>query len=87
MDYRVTIEVEKVSGPCAAGHKQGDSWTTTGVEQPLAICPVALTAIWQKVYAMLTGAHFPWAEDPDEARFSCPDSGIVTFRISRKPLG
>jgi uncharacterized repeat protein (TIGR04076 family) len=81
--YKVVIEVDKLSGNCAAGHGEGDSWTLESIEQPLAICPVALTAVWQKIYAMLLGAQFPWADDPDVAHFSCPDKGIVTFRISR----
>jgi len=86
MRYKVTIEVDKVSQECHAGHKEGDTWTIDSPDQPLAICPVALSAIWQKVYAMLLGADFWWAENPDEALFSCPDLGIVTFRISRKPV-
>ena len=85
MRYRVRIEVARVSGECAAGHKEGDSWTISRPDRPLAICPVALTAIWQKIYAMLLGADFWWAENPDEALFSCPDAGVVTFRISREP--
>ena len=84
--YRVNIEIEKLSGECAAGHAEGDSWTLERIEQPLAICPVALVAIWQKIYALFLGADFPWAEDPDVAHFSCPDRGIVTFRITREEI-
>lgn len=87
MRYRVIIEVDRVAGDCPASHKQGDSWTTERAEAPLTICPVALSAIWQKIYAMLTGANFWWADDPDVALFSCPDQGKVTFKISRQPLG
>jgi len=86
MRYEVTIEVEKLTAECHAGHKEGDSWTISSPEQPLAVCPVALAAIWQKVYAMLLGAEFWWSAEPDVARFSCPDMGIVTFKISRRPV-
>jgi uncharacterized repeat protein (TIGR04076 family) len=86
MRYKVTIEVEKVTQECHAGHKEGDKWTIDSPDQPLAICPVALNAIWQKVYGMLLGADFWWSEKPDEALFSCPDLGIVTFKISREPV-
>lgn len=82
--YIVTIEVEKLNGFCAAGHKTGDKWITDSVEKPIPICPVALTAIWQKIYAMLLGATFTFADEPDVCHFSCPDAGIVGFKISRK---
>ncbi|MCX7703390.1 MAG: TIGR04076 family protein [Planctomycetota bacterium] len=85
MRYEVTIEVDSVSGECSAGHKVGDRWVTKSPEQPLAICPVALVSIWQKVYAMLLGADFWWSDEPDVAYFVCPDYGKVRFKISRRP--
>ncbi|TET38279.1 MAG: TIGR04076 family protein [Planctomycetota bacterium] len=85
-NYKVTIEVDKLTKECPAGHRLGDKWETTRPDQPLTICPVALTAVWQKIYAMLLGADFWWADDPDVALFSCPDVGIVTFKISRETV-
>jgi uncharacterized repeat protein (TIGR04076 family) len=83
MRYEVTIEVEDVVGGCSAGHKVGDKWKTKSPDTPLSICPVALVAIWQKIYAMLLGADFWWANNPNVAFFSCPDAGKVKFKISR----
>lgn len=84
--YRVTVTVGRLSGHCAAGHKEGDTWVVENVEKPLSICPVALTAIWQKIYAMLFGAVFPFGPDDDTAFFSCPDNGYVKFKITRDKI-
>ena len=84
--YKVKIEVAETTEPCHAGHKVGDVWETDSPQQPLAICPVALTAIWQKIYAMMFGAEFWFAPTSEEAHFSCPDKGIVTFKITREEI-
>lgn len=78
------IEVEEVSGFCAAGYKVGDTFIASGLDTPIpALCGGAYMALFPMQNALHSGAKFNFEKNPlSKTRLSCPDNGYVTFKIT-----
>lgn len=80
----VEVTVKSQKGTCAFGHKVGDRIVFDGKSIKGDICYSALMVLLPKVYAMLYGAEFPWAEDKNVIYNACPDpENPVVFEIRR----
>jgi uncharacterized repeat protein (TIGR04076 family) len=82
-EYEVTIKLDANKRPCYSGLKIGDEWVYN--YQPLQMCGFAYQAIYPALLVMKTGGTFPWQQDPDVVRFTCPDEDVQNiFEIRRR---
>ena len=80
-DVRITLIAQKKA--CPNGHKIGDQFLV-GRKTPEGICMGAFNSLLPFITALRFGAEFPWADNPDEGVFCCPDPEVVnTFRLER----
>jgi len=79
---KVTVKSQK--GKCTFGHKVGDKIVFDGKSVKGDICYSALMVLLPKIFAMLYGVEFPWAEDKDVIFNAFPDAdNPVVFEIRR----
>ncbi|QQO08797.1 TIGR04076 family protein [Breznakiella homolactica] len=80
---RFEIEVETVTGCCAAGYKSGDRFYASGLNTPDGpFCGGAYMALFPMQNALHGGARFSFEKDPrSKTRLACPDNGCVVFTI------
>lgn len=78
------IKVEKVTGYCACGYKEGDIILCEGLNTPnQAFCGGAYAILFPMQTALHSGAAFGFEENPhSKTKLTCPDNGYVTFRIT-----
>jgi uncharacterized repeat protein (TIGR04076 family) len=80
--YKVTAKVISRKGPCET-HKVGDEFVI-GEKTPPNVCAWAYHTLFPFGQAMLYGASFPWAKDPNRVTIACPDSdNAVVFELRR----
>ena len=80
----IEVTVKSQKGKCSFGHKVGDKVIFDGKSVKGQICYSALMVLLPKVFAMLYGAEFPWAENKDVIYNACPDGdNPVVFEIKR----
>lgn len=80
----IEVSVKSQKGKCSFGHKAGDKVIFDGKSVKGQICYSALIVLLPKVFAMLYGAEFPWAENKDVIYNACPDGdNPVVFEIRR----
>ncbi len=80
----IEVTVKSQKGKCSFGHKTGDKVIFDGKSVKGQICYSALMVLLPKVFAMLYGAEFPWAENKDVIYNACPDGdNPVVFEIKR----
>jgi uncharacterized repeat protein (TIGR04076 family) len=79
-EYRV----EKVSGYCACGYKEGDIFHCEGMNTPeISFCGGAYIVLFPIQVALHNGAEFHFEENPKSKRnLACPDNGYVVFKIT-----
>jgi uncharacterized repeat protein (TIGR04076 family) len=81
--YKVKTKVISQKGTCEVGHKVGDEFITSGTT-PNGICLAAFNALYPSLWALMFGASFPWAKDPDTEIIACPDAeNPVVFELQR----
>jgi uncharacterized repeat protein (TIGR04076 family) len=87
MAKKFEIEVEKVTGYCAAGSKEGDVFNAEGLNTPnQAFCGGAYAILFPLQTALHIGASFSVEENPhSKTKLTCPDNGYVTFKITLLP--
>jgi uncharacterized repeat protein (TIGR04076 family) len=72
-------------GTCSYGHQVGETFELT--EMGSSICQWALNSIFPFFTALKFGGRFPWSDDPDRIRISCPDpDNVVVFEIWREKI-
>lgn len=78
------IKVEKVSGYCSCGYKEGDVITCSGLNTPdKPFCGGAYAVLFPMQTALHSGARFNFEENPkSKTKLTCPDNGYVTFSIT-----
>jgi uncharacterized repeat protein (TIGR04076 family) len=78
------IEVEKVTGYCVCGYKEGDVITCGGLNTPdVPFCGGAYAILFPMQTALFSGATFDFEENPhSKTKLTCPDNGYVTFKIT-----
>lgn len=76
--------VEKVSGYCSCGYKEGDLFYSDGMNTPSQkFCGGAYMALFPIQVALNSGAKFYFETNPNsKGALSCPDNGNVIFRIT-----
>lgn len=76
--------VERVSGFCASGYKEGDVFYCSGMNTPnVSFCGGAFMSLFPLQVALNSGALFYFEENPKSiGNLSCPDNGCVTFRLT-----
>ena len=80
---KVKISVVSQTGHCAAGHKVGDEFYTSGMT-PKGVCLPAFGAVFPALWTLMCGGSFPWAKDQESERVACPDaSNPVVFEVRR----
>jgi uncharacterized repeat protein (TIGR04076 family) len=81
---RFEIEVEKVSGYCACGYKEGEIIYCEGLNTPsTSFCGGAYAVLFPIQTALHSGAEFNFEQNPkSKTKLSCPDNGYVTFKIT-----
>jgi uncharacterized repeat protein (TIGR04076 family) len=78
----VTAKVISQKGTCD-NHKVGDEFVV-GEKTPPNVCVWAFHSLFPFAQALLYGASFPWAKDPDKATIACPDpENAVVFELRR----
>ena len=79
------IKVQKVSGPCKCGYKEGDVFYATGLNTPdKPFCGNAYRAISHAQFALHWGAEFGSEKNPkSKTQMGCPDGGNVLFSITK----
>ena len=85
-NYDVAIKVISQKGTCEAGHKVGDEWIIKGDEgkTPQGICLSAFSSLDALAQALMYGASFPWASEPDVITLACPDANNpAVFELRR----
>jgi len=84
LSLTIEVIVKSQKGKCAFGHKVGDKIIFDGKSVKGNICYSALMVLLPKIYAMVYGAEFPWAENKDMIFNACPDAeNPVVFEIRR----
>jgi len=84
LSFTIEVVVKSQKGKCAFGHKVGDKIIFDGKSVKGNICYSALMVLLPKIFAMLYGVEFPWAEDKDVIFNACPDAdNPVVFEIRR----
>ena len=85
-EYDISIKiVTEGKEPCHAGHNVGEEWILKG-KTPEGLCSTAYNALYPMAWALQYGATFPWQEDPDVMRISCPDPSVnLVFELRRIP--
>ena len=78
------IKVEKVTGYCACGYKEGDVISCEGLNTPeKPFCGGAYAIIFPIQTALFFGPKFSFEENPkSKTKLTCPDNGYVTFSIT-----
>jgi uncharacterized repeat protein (TIGR04076 family) len=78
------IEVEKVTGHCACGYKEGDIILCEGLNTPnQPFCGGAYAILFPMQTALHSGSTFNFEENPySKTKLTCPDNGYVTFKIT-----
>lgn len=84
MAKQFEIMVEKVTGHCTCGYKEGDVITCSGLNTPdVPFCGGAYAVLFPMQTALHSGATFSFEENlKSKTRLACPDNGYVTFGIS-----
>ncbi len=84
MPKRFAIEVEKVTGHCACGYKEGDIIACEGLNTPnRPFCGGAYAILFPMQTALHSGATFSFEKNPkSKTGLACPDNGYVTFKIT-----
>ncbi len=87
MPKKFKIRVDKVTGYCACGYKEGDIFTCEGLNTPGApFCGGAYAILFPMQTALHSGATFGFEENPhSKTKLTCPDNGYVTFTITLLP--
>jgi len=81
--YPVKLTVVSQKGHCAAGHKVGDEFESSGMT-PGGICLTAFNALFPAMWTLMFGGSFPWSKNPDAERVACPDAeNPVVFELQR----
>lgn len=73
--HAVTVEIVEImgSGACPVGLEAGDRWVLDSGAVPEGMCGWAYNSLAPFVQTLRFGGHFPWEEEPGEARACCPD--------------
>lgn len=76
--------VERVTGYCACGYKEGDEFIVHGMNTPdKAFCGGAYIILFPMQVALSSGGRFNFEKDPlSKGELACPDNGNVIFRIT-----
>lgn len=76
--------VEKVTGYCACGYKEGDEFFANGMNTPnVEFCGGAYAILFPMQVALASGGRFNFENPPEsKGNLACPDNGYVTFRIT-----
>lgn len=76
--------VERVSGFCACGYKEGDVFYCSGMNTPdVPFCGGAFLSLFPLQVALNNGALFHFENNPKSiGNLSCPDNGYVIFRLT-----
>jgi uncharacterized repeat protein (TIGR04076 family) len=83
--YTVTITLVSNNRPCHAGHQIGQQWTYDYFT-PAGMCSSAWHTVYPWAMTMAAGGVFPWQEDPEVMRVSCPDCEVQNiFELRRVP--
>ncbi len=83
-EYEVVIKLVANKHPCHAGLKIGDEWAFD-YSPPQRMCGFAYNAIFPFALVLKTGGTFPWQQDPDVVRATCPDEDVQNiFEIHRR---
>jgi len=84
LSFTIEVIVKSQKGKCVFGHEVGDKILFDGKAVKGNICYSALMGLLPKIFAMLYGIEFPWAEDKDVIFNACPDAeNPVVFEIRR----
>jgi len=84
LSFVIEVTVKSQKGKCAFGHKVGDKVIFDGKAVKGNICYSALMVLLPKIFAMIYGVKFPWAEDSNVIFNACPDAeNPVVFEIRR----
>lgn len=82
-EYNVVVKIIGGQSPCKQGHRIGDEWIIKG-KTPDGLCTVAFNTIYQMIWGLQYGAVYPWQEDPDIMRITCPDPDVnMVFELRR----
>jgi len=88
--YRVTLEVKKVKGRCAAGYKVGDKIV---IEEPFIIAKESSNICLYAISAVLPYLTILYRDTPANdwinqiTELQCPDSiNTVTFKVKRQTM-
>ena len=84
MARKFEIAVEKVTGYCSCGYKEGDIISCEGLNTPnVPFCGGAYAVIFPMQTALHSGASFGFEKNPlSKTKLACPDNGYVTFSIT-----
>ena len=76
--------IEKVSGHCACGYKEGDVFHSKRMYTPeVSLCGWAFTVLFPVQVALFNGAEFHSEDNPKSKRnLACPDNGNVVFKVT-----
>ena len=79
------IQVEKVTGYCACGYREGDIIRCSGLSTPAEpFCGGAYMILFPMQTALNSGAKFEFEKNPNcKTGLACPDNGNVTFSIAK----
>jgi uncharacterized repeat protein (TIGR04076 family) len=84
-EYEVIIRLVGNRSPCHSGHQIGDEWVFNYMT-PAGMCGLAFNALYPVALALQFGATFPWQDDPDVIKVSCPDAEVNNvFELRRIP--
>lgn len=84
MAKKFEIKVEKITGYCACGYKEGDVICCEGLNTPnQPFCGGAYAILFPMQTALHSGATFNFEKNPySKTGLACPDRGYVTFSIT-----
>ncbi|MEW6188079.1 MAG: TIGR04076 family protein [Thermodesulfobacteriota bacterium] len=84
-EYKIMGKIVEIRGKgvCSYGHQVEEVFEIK--ERGSTICQWAMTSMFPFFTALKFGGRFPWSQDPDRIRISCPDpDNVVVFELWRE---
>ena len=83
--YDVKVKCLGGKKACDIGIQPGQEWICNE-RTPEGMCPLVYNANFPVIWAMMTGATFPWQQDPDVTYVSCTNPEVGnTYELRRIP--
>ncbi|MEW6606379.1 MAG: TIGR04076 family protein [bacterium] len=77
------VKVQKETGRCFYGYKEGDQFEFDGLTTVGGFCGAAYHTIFPSLFALRFGATFPFEKEEKVIHTTCPDGGKISFEIRK----